>query len=65
MDPSARRRRAHRDCCLSFWDSEESIKSLIGDDIAVPVFFPMDEHYLIDRERTVSHYSVWPGPDSA
>ena len=43
---------------VSLWDSEESIKALIGDDITVPLFYPRDEQLLVARERTVSHYLV-------
>jgi hypothetical protein len=43
---------------LSLWDSEEAIKSLIGDDITAPVFYAKDEQLLVARERTVTHYHV-------
>jgi heme-degrading monooxygenase HmoA len=43
---------------ISLWDSEDAIRAFAGDDICAAVFFPDDDRYLTDRERTVSHYEV-------
>jgi heme-degrading monooxygenase HmoA len=43
---------------ISFWDSEESIRSFAGDDIEAAVFYPEDDQFLVDRERRVRHYRV-------
>jgi heme-degrading monooxygenase HmoA len=43
---------------LSWWESLDSIRGFAGDDIDVAVYYPEDEHYLIDREMTVTHYEV-------
>ncbi|HJV12454.1 MAG TPA: hypothetical protein VJ625_01045 [Propionibacteriaceae bacterium] len=43
---------------LSLWDSRESIRAFAGDDIDQAVFYPEDDRYLIERDRTVRHYEV-------
>jgi heme-degrading monooxygenase HmoA len=43
---------------LSFWDSLEAIRGFAGDDISRAVFYPQDDHYLVDRETAVTHYTV-------
>ncbi len=43
---------------LSFWDSLEVIRGFAGDDISRAVFYPEDDHYLVDRETAVTHYTV-------
>ena len=43
---------------LSFWDSREVITGFAGEDIDRAVFYPEDDRYLVDRERTVTHYEV-------
>ena len=43
---------------ISFWDSRDSIAAFAGDDIEQAVFYPEDDRYLIDRETTVTHYTL-------
>jgi heme-degrading monooxygenase HmoA len=43
---------------LSWWESLESIKGFAGEDISRAVFYPEDEGYLIDKDSTVTHYTV-------
>ncbi len=43
---------------ISFWDNLDVIKGFAGEDISRAVFYPEDDRYLIDRETTVSHYTV-------
>ena len=43
---------------LSLWDSLEAIKAFAGEDIQKAVFYPRDDDFLIDRERTCVHYDV-------
>jgi hypothetical protein len=43
---------------LSFWHSLEAIRGFAGDDISRAVFYPEDDHYLVDRETAVTHYTV-------
>lgn len=43
---------------LSWWESREHIVAFAGNDIAVAVFYPEDDRYLIDRESSVEHFDV-------
>jgi heme-degrading monooxygenase HmoA len=43
---------------FSLWDSPDSIKAFAGDDIDQAVFYPEDDRFLIERDRTVRHYKV-------
>lgn len=44
---------------ISFWESWESIKAFAGEDPSQAVFYSEDDAFLVDRERTVSHYEVF------
>jgi heme-degrading monooxygenase HmoA len=43
---------------FSLWDSPDSIRAFAGDDIDQAVFYPEDDRFLIERDRTVRHYEV-------
>lgn len=43
---------------LSFWDSLEAVKGFAGQDVERAVFYPADDKFLVDRERTVAHFEV-------
>jgi hypothetical protein len=43
---------------VSWWRSRADIEGFAGQDIDAAVFYPEDDHYLIDREMTVHHYDV-------
>lgn len=43
---------------LSFWKSRQAIEGFAGEDIETAVFYPEDDKYLIERDRTVRHYEV-------
>lgn len=43
---------------LSFWDDLGSIERFAGEDVEAAVFYPEDDRFLVDRETTVSHYTV-------
>jgi heme-degrading monooxygenase HmoA len=43
---------------LSFWESLDAIRGFAGEDIEVAVFYPADDRFLVDRERTADHYEV-------
>jgi heme-degrading monooxygenase HmoA len=45
---------------FSLWDSREVISGFAGADISRAVFYSEDDRYLVDRERTVTHYEVFP-----
>ncbi len=43
---------------LTLWDSEEAVRRFAGDDPARAVFYPEDDHYLIERGEIVDHFDV-------
>jgi heme-degrading monooxygenase HmoA len=43
---------------LSFWESLEAVRAFAGEEIEQAVFYPEDDRYLVERERTVSHYEL-------
>lgn len=43
---------------VSLWRSLDDVRAFAGDDVTAAVFYPEDDRYLVDRERTVSHYEV-------
>ena len=55
-----RRDDGHRTESITFslWDSPDSIRAFAGDDIDQAVFYPEDDRFLIERDRTVRHYEV-------
>ncbi len=43
---------------VTLWESEEAIRRFAGDDIDRAVFYPEDDHFLIERGERVRHYDV-------
>jgi heme-degrading monooxygenase HmoA len=43
---------------FSLWDSVESIKAFAGDNPEIAVFYPEDDRFLVERDETVTHYSI-------
>ena len=43
---------------FSLWDSQDSIRAFAGDDMDQAVFYPEDDRFLVERDRTVRHYEV-------
>lgn len=43
---------------LTLWESMESIKGFAGEDVETAVFYPEDDHFLIERDLQASHYEV-------
>jgi heme-degrading monooxygenase HmoA len=43
---------------FSLWNSRDSIRAFAGDDIDQAVFYPEDDHFLLERDLTVRHYDV-------
>jgi heme-degrading monooxygenase HmoA len=43
---------------VSLWESRESIVEFAGGDIEKAVFYPEDDRYLVERDRTVKHFEV-------
>jgi heme-degrading monooxygenase HmoA len=51
---------------LSLWDSLDAVRAFAGEPVEQAVFYPEDDRYLVDRERTVAHFdvvAVTPEPD--
>jgi len=49
---------------LSFWDSFESLKALLGDKADLAGYYPEDQHFLLDLPERVEHFELdsAPGP---
>jgi heme-degrading monooxygenase HmoA len=43
---------------FSLWDSLDAVRGFAGDDVEKAVFYPEDDHYLVERDLTVRHYEV-------
>jgi heme-degrading monooxygenase HmoA len=52
---------------FTLWDSLEAVRSFAGDDYETAVFYPEDDRFLVERDRTAAHYQVdtQVGPDVA
>jgi heme-degrading monooxygenase HmoA/catechol 2,3-dioxygenase-like lactoylglutathione lyase family enzyme len=51
---------------FTLWDSLEAVKGFAGEDYQRAVFYPEDDRFLVERDRTSTHYEVdterRPGP---
>src|SRR4029453_3931064 len=51
---------------FTLWDSLEAVKGFAGEDYERAVFYPEDDRFLVERDRTSTHYEVdterQPGP---
>lgn len=55
------RRTAEAECefvMLSLWESMQHVEAFAGDPVDQAVFYPEDDHFLIDRDLSVRHYEV-------
>ena len=43
---------------FTLWDSLEAVKGFAGKDYQTAVFYPEDDRFLVERERTSTHYEV-------
>jgi heme-degrading monooxygenase HmoA len=43
---------------LSFWDSLEAIERFAGEDAERAVFYLEDDRFLVERDLTVTHYTL-------
>ena len=43
---------------LSFWASMDAVRAFAGQDPERAVFYPDDDRFLVDRETTVTHFTV-------
>ena len=46
---------------FSLWESLDAIKAFAGEDYETAVYYPEDEHYLVERDDTCAHYEVVSG----
>ena len=45
---------------LSWWTDLDHIRAFAGTDIEAAKYYPEDDEYLLDREKTVAHFTVGP-----
>jgi heme-degrading monooxygenase HmoA len=51
---------------LTWWASREAIAAFAGADVELAKYYPEDERFLLEKERTVTHWEVsGPGPVGA
>jgi heme-degrading monooxygenase HmoA len=43
---------------FTLWDSLDAVKAFAGKDYETAVFYPEDEHFLVERDLTSTHYLV-------
>ena len=43
---------------ISLWDSLDAIRAFAGDNLDEAVFYDEHDHFLVDRERFVTHYEI-------
>ncbi len=43
---------------FTLWDSLEAVKRFAGEDYEAAVFYPEDDRFLVERDRTSSHWAV-------
>jgi heme-degrading monooxygenase HmoA len=48
-----------RICCVTFWKSMDAVRAFAGDQPERAVFYPEDDRFLVERELTVAHYTVY------
>lgn len=48
---------------LTFWDDVEAIRRFAGDDYEVAKYYPEDDDFLLEFERTVTHFDVLEMPE--
>src|SRR5690242_5433000 len=59
-----RRHLAHADgprvefLLLSLWESMDAVRGFAGESADRAVFYPEDDHFLVDRDLSVAHYEV-------
>ena len=44
---------------LSWWDSLDDVRGFAGDDVDAAHYYPEDDEFLLERDATVRHYTVW------
>ncbi len=44
---------------ITFWENLEIIKNFAGEDFEKAKYYPEDENYLLEFEKSVTHYEVF------
>jgi heme-degrading monooxygenase HmoA len=44
---------------VTFWESEEALRAFAGDDISVAKYYDFDKNFLLEMERSSSHYDTY------
>jgi heme-degrading monooxygenase HmoA len=48
-----------RFCCVTLWQSMDSVHAFAGADPERAVFYPEDDRFLVERDLTVAHYTIY------
>lgn len=48
---------------ISLWESIDAIRAFAGTDVERAVYYPEDEHFLLELDPKVTHYEVPVSPD--
>lgn len=43
---------------VTLWATEDAIRNFAGDDPERAVFYPEDERFLVEADRSVTHYEI-------
>ena len=43
---------------LTLWESLDAVKGFAGEDYETAVYYPEDDRYLVERDRTCTHWEV-------
>jgi two-component SAPR family response regulator len=44
---------------VTFWESEDAVRAIAGDDISVAKHYDFDKSFLLELEPTSSHYETY------
>jgi heme-degrading monooxygenase HmoA len=60
-----RRTRCDRTEFVTFtlWESLDAVKAFAGENYETAVYYPEDDHFLIERDERCAHYEVETGRD--
>ena len=45
---------------VTWWESREAIAAFAGEDIEIAKYYPEDQRFLLEFERTVTHWETSP-----
>ena len=50
---------------VTFWESEETIRAIAGDDVSVAKYYGFDKDFLLELEPCSTHYEMYDRRDMA